>query len=203
MTLTFTPTPTGTGTLTTGEAVINVVPLPIIRLLAAVLSTLLLAGCSSMPEVTAGADRSLTPTQAAATDITPARDKPLQWGGVIMESRNLPDTTELQVLAYPLTDDGRPDVTESPTGRFIALHPGYLETVEYRKGRQVTVTGNLAETRVGKVGNADYRFPVLRADQIVLWPRPGDQPEKPRVNFGFGVGSGGRSWGGVGIGIGF
>jgi len=166
------------------------------------LALLLLAGCSTAPKVATDADRSTTPV-AAASASNRTYDKPLQWGGVIIESQNLADTTELQVLAYPLTEDGRPDVTASPTGRFIAQHPGYLETVDYRKGRQVTVTGTLADTREGKVGNADYRFPVLKADQLVLWPRGIDQPEKPRVNFGFGVGSGGRSWGGIGIGIGF
>lgn len=173
----------------------------VVPLLAVILS-MLLAGCSTTPKVTAGADRSTTPAQIA-TSGRAAGDKPLQWGGVILESRNLTDATELQILAYPLEEDGRPDVTTTPNGRFIAQHPGYLETVEYRKGRQVTVTGRLSETREGKVGNSDYRFPVLKSEQLVLWPRQGDHVNKPRVNFGFGIGSGGRSWGGVGIGIGF
>lgn len=169
---------------------------------AATLVILLLSACSTTPKVTADADRTTTPAQAASAGEH-AHDKPLQWGGVIMQSSNLAESTELQILAYPLGEDGRPDVTASPTGRFIALHPGYLEAVDYRKGRQVTVTGSFSETREGKVGNADYHFPVLLAKELVLWPGASDRQEKPRVNFGFGVGSGGRSWGGIGIGIGF
>jgi outer membrane lipoprotein len=170
--------------------------------LVCTLAILLLAGCSTTPKVATNADRSTTPAQVASA-ADRSYDKPLQWGGVIIESKNLADTTELQILAYPLEKDGRPDVSKSPSGRFIAQHPGYLETVDYRKGRQVTVTGTLADTREGKVGSAAYSFPVLKANQLVLWPREGGTAEKPRVNFGFGVGSGGRSWGGVGIGIGF
>ena len=91
----------------------------------------------------------------------------------------------------------------SPEGRFIAKKAGYLETVDYAKGRQVTVTGNFSRVRSGEVGETPYEFPILDADEIVLWPDEGERTTKPRVNFGFGVGSGGRSWGGVGIGIGF
>jgi outer membrane lipoprotein len=161
-----------------------------------------LAGCASNPKVAQNAERGITPRQAA-TEAAIAADKPLQWGGVIVETRNLPQQTQLQILAYPLQSDGRPDVSASPTGRFIALHEGYLEPVDYQKGRQVTATGSLSEKREGQVGEASYIFPVLQADELVLWPVESDSKASPRVNFGLGVGSGGRSWGGVGIGIGF
>ncbi len=163
---------------------------------------LILTGCASAPKVTENAERDIAPALAAATDIDTG-GKPLQWGGIIVETRNLAKVTELQILAYPLSASGRPDVTASPTGRFIAQHPGYLESVDYRSGRQVTATGDLTEKRVAKVGEAPYTFPILRADELVLWPEQGKRKAKPRVNFGLGVGSGGRSWGGVGIGIGF
>ncbi len=161
-----------------------------------------LAGCASSPKVASNAERGITPEQAVSQEIGET-STPLQWGGVIMETRNLSEATELQVLAYPLNDDGRPDVSEPPTGRFIAQQPGYLESADYRKGRQVTATGPLREKRPGKVGEAAYTFPVLQADELVLWPEQSERKAHPRVNFGLGVGSGGRSWGGVGIGIGF
>ncbi|MEJ2692474.1 MAG: Slp family lipoprotein [Candidatus Thiodiazotropha sp.] len=170
--------------------------------LSASLILLVLTGCSSAPKVTENAVRGLTPTQAAATEIG-VRSRPLQWGGVIVETRNLAETTELQILAYPLKSNGQPDLSASPTGRFIAQRAGYLERVDYRKGRQVTATGKLTQRRKGLVGEADYTFPVLLADELVLWPEQSTRQVKPRVNFGIGVGSGGRSWGGVGIGVGF
>jgi len=170
--------------------------------LSASLILLALAGCASAPKVTKNAVRGVTPTQAAATEIG-VRSRPLQWGGVIVETRNLAETTELQILAYPLKSNGQPDLSASPTGRFIAQRPGYLERVDYRKGRQVTATGKLTERRTGQVGEAAYTFPVLLTDELVLWPEQSDRQVNPRVNFGIGVGSGGRSWGGVGIGVGF
>jgi outer membrane lipoprotein len=166
------------------------------------LTLLILNGCASTPKVAENAERGISPTEVASMAVT-VDDKLIQWGGVIVETSNLAETTELQILAYPLKSNGRPDVTASPTGRFLAQHPGYLERVDYRKGRQITATGRVTEQREGQVGEAAYTFPLLLSDELVLWPQQRDRQVSPRVNFGFGVGSGGRSWGGVGIGVGF
>jgi outer membrane lipoprotein len=171
--------------------------------LSCLLILFILSGCSTAPKVAQHAERSITPTQAASDNELVSQDKQLQWGGVIVETTNLREVTELQILAYPLKSSGQPDITKSPAGRFIARRNGYLESVDYRKGRQVTATGQLVEKRAGQVGEADYTFPVLQADELVLWPEQRNQSPSPRVNFGLGVGSGGRSWGGIGIGVGF
>ncbi len=173
------------------------------RSLILLLTLSLVVGCASSPKVAENAERGITPSQIAGQEHLSSGEKPLQWGGVIVETSNLADTTELQILAYPLKSDGRPDPTAAPIGRFIARQSGYLESVDYRKGRQITATGQVTETRSGRVGEATYAFPVMQADQLVLWPEESTRDTKPRVNFGIGVGSGGRSWGGVGIGIGF
>jgi len=170
-------------------------------LLLTCLALLLLSACSSTPKVADDADRSTTPTQAVAANAA-LLNKRLQWGGVIVDTQNLADSTELQVLAYPLKKNGKPDVTTAPSGRFIAQHPGYLESVDYTMGRQVTVTGELSSIRQGEIGEAAYSFPILQADELVLWPKESEGETKPRINFGFGIGSGGgRSWGGIGVGF--
>jgi outer membrane lipoprotein len=173
-----------------------------LTLSSTLLLLLILNGCTTAPKVMENAERDITPTDAVSMQIS-AEDRPLQWGGVIVETKNLAEVTELQILAYPLKSNGQPDITASPTGRFIAQRAGYLESVDYQKGRQVTATGKLTQKRAGRVGEADYTFPVLSADELLLWPKEHEREVSPRVNFGFGVGSGGRSWGGVGIGIGF
>lgn len=165
------------------------------------LALLAASGCATTQKPVQGVERGIAPVQAAADESL--LNKRLQWGGVIVEGKNLADATELQILAYPLKNNGRPDVTEAPSGRFIARRAGYLETADYAVGRQVTATGAFVATRRGEVGKAPYDFPLLQADELILWPRGGAGEAQPRVNFGFGVGSGGRSWGGVGIGIGF
>ena len=49
---------------------------------------------------------------------------PVEWGGVIVSLENLSNTTELEIIAYPLTHSGQPDTDEPPEGRFIAVNGG-------------------------------------------------------------------------------
>ncbi|MES9968792.1 MAG: Slp family lipoprotein [Candidatus Thiodiazotropha sp.] len=156
----------------------------------------LLQACSSQPVIPV-ADPTVTPQQASSTQPNPD-GPPLQWGGVIIETRNLRDTTEIQILAYPLDEDGRPDTEADSIGRFIAQQPGYLELVEYRTGRQVTATGIFSAIRQGQVADSSYAFPLLQCDEITLWPESKPR-SKPRIHFGFGASSGGGGFGGIGI----
>jgi outer membrane lipoprotein len=165
------------------------------RFLILILATLLQA-CSSQPVIPVG-DRSVTPRQAAS--MQPAeRDSLLQWGGVIIETRNLREATEIQILAYPLDENGRPDTDADSIGRFIAQKPGYLEGVEYGSGREVTASGRFSAIRQGRVADSDYPFPILVSDEITLWPQRRPRT-KPRIHFGFGASSGGGGFGGIGI----
>lgn len=153
----------------------------------AILATLLFAGCAkdryfNLQDV----DTALTPAQAAARAEV-AKGHKVQWGGVIVSSRNLQDATQLEVLAYPLDRSGRPDTGAMPLGRFLALDKGYLETVDYAPGREVTVVGPFTGVRAGKVGEAQYTYPVVSIEQLRLWPRERPQAS-PRVNFGIGIG---------------
>jgi len=152
----------------------------------ALLAALLLAGCATTFDV-GGADTRLTPQQAAAA-IETARNKTVAWGGVIVDARNLADRTQLELLGYPLDDRNRPDRDAAPVGRFLAMHPGYLETADYQAGRLVTVVGTVAETRVGTVGEARYVYPVLNVTGLKLWPTAQQEAAEPRFHFGVGVG---------------
>ncbi|MBA1444777.1 MAG: Slp family lipoprotein [Chromatiales bacterium] len=163
---------------------------------------LFLAACAAPQTRAPAGDRSVTPKQIAEQNQSIGAS-PVEWGGVIMELRNLKSSSELEVIAYPLQENGKPDLDASPTGRFIAVTPGYLESVDYSKGRQVTISGPVSEIRTGKVGEADYQFPVIKTDDAHLWPKAVARDTKPRIHFGIGVGSGGYSRGGVGIGVGF
>lgn len=159
-------------------------------------AALLLPACAG--DGRSGSDWPRTPAEVAAEGEHP-QGRSVEWGGVLVEARNLQDRTELEILAHPLLPDGRPQPDRRPQGRFIAVRPGYLETADYRPGRLVTVTGTLLGIRDGRVGDAAYRFPEVEIRRSVLWPDGGLQGG-PRVNFGVGAGNRG---GGVGIRIGF
>lgn len=146
-----------------------------------------LVGCAGTPKFdTTGIDASITPQRVIAEETPPGKVDVL-WGGMILSSKNLKDTTELEVLAYPLAPDQEPDPGKPPLGRFLAVQGGFLETADFAQGRNITIRGTLDGIRTGQIGEADYRYPLVRISQIHLWPLQTEAAE-PRVRFGIGVG---------------
>ncbi|HEX7045088.1 MAG TPA: Slp family lipoprotein [Burkholderiales bacterium] len=149
---------------------------------------LLLAACASTPPLDfEGTDRSLTPAEAAA-HIETARGRRVAWGGVIVSTRNLEHTTEIETLGYPLDDSGRPQTGAPAQRRFLLVREGYLEAADFRSGRLVTAVGGVTGTRRGRVGEAEYVYPVLEAEEIYLWPLGERAPQGSNVRFGVGIG---------------
>lgn len=154
-------------------------------LLSLLLLLPLLKACSSGP--TFDSDKiatTLTPQQAVA-EAEQQRGKEVLWGGMIIHSTNLPDGSRLEVLAYPLDGKQAPRMNQPPLGRFLLHHPDYLETIDYAPGRRITVHGRLLSIEEGMVDKSPYRFPLVEAQQLHLWPR--GEPSQPRVHFGIGV----------------
>jgi outer membrane lipoprotein len=148
----------------------------------------LLAGCATKP---------VFKDENAKTDVSPqevmARNVPdgtrIIWGGVIVATTNLKDSTQIEILAYPLDKQQRPKTESAPLGRFLAIRPGYLESADYSPGRSITVIGPLSGTRHGKIGEIEYTYPVLSPEKTYLWPREAAVSEpSSRVHFGVGVG---------------
>lgn len=152
------------------------------------LAALLFGGCATRFDIGA-AEHRITPQQAA-NNIGLVQNKTVAWGGIIVAARNLANQTQLEVLSYPLNEHGRPQREAKAGGRFIALHPGYLELANYAEGRFVTMTGTVSETRAGSVGEAHYVYPVLAIKTLFLWPTPEEEATKPQFHFGVGVGIG-------------
>jgi outer membrane lipoprotein len=111
------------------------------------------------------------------------------WGGKILAVRNLADTTEVQVVAYPLDRAQRPDQNAPTHGRFIIALPGYVEPLDYPAGRFVTLRGRVARSRASRVDDRDMVFPLVADATVHLWPANFPY-ERPRVSFGIGVGIG-------------
>jgi outer membrane lipoprotein len=148
----------------------------------------LLAGGCATPKLEVGdADRVTTP-RAAVSEPATVLNRTVAWGGLIVAAVNLKDSTRIEIVGYPLDDSNRPRRGDNPIGRFIALHPGYLETADYAPGREITVVGKVTGTRAGTVGEASYVYPVVESSRVHLWPKPGT--ERPETTFHFGVGIG-------------
>lgn len=148
----------------------------------------MLAGCVSPPVFKDAPGASPAPAEvAAAPERYHAAD--VVWGGKILDVRNRADTTEVQVIAYPIDAAQRPDQRAPTEGRFIVVLPGYVEPLDFPAGRFLTVRGHLDGTRVGRVDDHDYVYPLLRRDALHLWP-VNFPNERGRVSFGLGVGVG-------------
>lgn len=157
------------------------------RMIVALLAAAALAACATGPSFDeAGVNRNVTP-RLAATDATLGQGARVSWGGIILGSSNLKDATQIEVLGHPVGRNRRPDTAANPIGRFLILKEGYLETADYAPGREITVVGFLRGTQQGQVGGAAYTYPVVRPDDLYLWPKAGLR-RGPDVHFGIGVG---------------
>jgi outer membrane lipoprotein len=145
----------------------------------------LLAACATAPPLDAsGARTDRWPYQLA--DEPAAQGMQLLWGGMIVEVRNLPDRTEIEVLAYPLDARQRPRLDQPGQGRFIAVLPGFADPLAYPQGRFLTLRGRLAGPDDGAARPNPGGLPRLAVDDAHVWPR-GFRNSGPRISIGIGI----------------
>ncbi len=148
-----------------------------------VLVAIFLTACATSPNFdTAGLDATIIP-QTAVSEMQTLQGESVLWGGVVITSSNLKDSTQVEILAYPLNSNQRPNRDQKPLGRFLAVHAGYLETTDYASGRLITIRGTLSDNRTGRVGEAEYTYPVVNITQLHLW----SDSSGSQVQFGFGL----------------
>jgi outer membrane lipoprotein len=92
------------------------------------------------------------------------------WGGELIETTNRKDgTTVMEVFQRPLGWRGEPRETPSSGGRFLVAYEQYLDPYVFRKGKRITVGGEVKGQRVKPLGEMDYRYPLVLAREIHLW----------------------------------
>jgi outer membrane lipoprotein len=145
----------------------------------------LLVACASTPKFDVSqVDNSLIP-QNVATAPTAYLGKTVLWGGIILDIRNLSGSTQIELLAYPLSRDQRPLTNNRPLGRFLINQEGFLDPAIYAQGQKVTVLGSVGNNQQGKVGESIYSYPVINAEQLQLWSPQSES--QTRFSFGLGV----------------
>lgn len=155
------------------------------KLLTTILATTLLSGCAG-PRFQATNDTPKQPKDALA-NIDHLIGKTVVWGGVIADTQNLANSTRLEVVAYPLDYEQQPQSRKAATGRFLIEQPGYLEATDYAAQRKLTVEGIITGSQIGKVGEARYEYPVLKASKLHLWPQTPTSIEPSGIRFGIGI----------------
>jgi outer membrane lipoprotein len=94
------------------------------------------------------------------------------WGGVIIETTNLKESTAIRVMQTALDIQERPVDLDSSQGRFIIQVDRFLDPDIFKKGRLVTVGGEIAGKETRPVGEIQYTYPVVRAKELKLWEQP-------------------------------
>ena len=164
-------------------------PRPILRLLAPCLA-LGLAACAPAPIYPTPPGTLAAPPFEVARTPERYANASVVWGGRVVGVRNLADRSELEILAFPLDRSQRPRTGDSGNGRFIAVMDGFVEPMDYPDGALVTLTGTLAGSRAGRVGEADYVFPLVRVARAHRWTAEELREGRSNVHFGVGVGVG-------------
>ncbi len=136
----------------------------------------LLAGCATnIPEpirrVPASDPGVAQIRERLARDPDCCRDVTVRWGGVILETRNLADSTELIILSQPLGVAGEPILGDRTQGRFIARFARFVEPSLYPREQRITVHGRIRGGERRKIGDYEYLYPVVDVDAQYLWPR--------------------------------
>jgi outer membrane lipoprotein len=98
------------------------------------------------------------------------------WGGVIIETTNLKESTAIKVMRTALDIQERPTNLDSSDGRFIILAGRFLDPDIFKKGRQVTVGGEIAGKETQPIGEIQYIYPVVQAKELKLWEQPVPYP---------------------------
>jgi len=149
---------------------------------AALVLMALLNGCATttVPEPLREAPAGNPQVSEVRNHIKDYIGQTVRWGGTIAGVSNHTDETWIEVVARPLSDRGIPEDGDTTQGRFIARVQGFLEPVVYSQGRAITVVGKVSGETSAKIGDYDYRYPVVDVTYQHLWEPP---PEPSQVEY--------------------
>lgn len=154
-------------------------------LLLFILATLLAGpGCAPpfSEELLQTVDRSLS-LERLRSDPGRYQGTMVMFGGMIVDVKNTAEGTFVEVLQQPLDRGGRPQRTDRTEGRFLAKSGQYLDSAVYLAGRDLTIVGEVSGERTLRLGEIDYRYPVITIRDLRLW----DPSSGPRFHFSIGI----------------
>ena len=140
------------------------------KLVVLCLFTLLLQGCTYAisRSMTAEADKTIT-FEMLQTDPDAFKGKIIILGGTISQINTTKKGTLIEVIQKPLDYWGKPKRTKRTEGSFLVLHPGYLNTMIFTPGREITVAAEVEGTRSKALGEMEFTYPLVLAKELKLW----------------------------------
>jgi outer membrane lipoprotein len=161
---------------------------------------ILLSGCAHVisKDLRTKSDLSLTLSQIRQNPNA-FKGKLVVWGGEIIETVNQQDgTTQIEVFQRPLGWRGEPKETVASEGRFLILADKYLDPYILRRGKKITVAGEMIGEKIKPLGEMDYRYLIVSSKQIYLWP---EYYYRPYPYTYYDPWWGYPYWGGFGFGV--
>jgi len=138
------------------------------KILLSSISAIMLCACSSIPEKLQLPET----TNLVALSVQQDHQGEIgRWGGVIADVKNNADNTMIEVVSFKLTSSTRPKPSTETQGRFRLYYDGLLDPVIYQKGSSITAVGTVQGAEEGKIGEHQYKFPVLKASHVHLWKK--------------------------------
>jgi outer membrane lipoprotein len=134
----------------------------------------LMSGCAIIsPELRSKVDSSLTFKEVFQSPWA-YKGKIVLWGGEIIQSLPQKDgTTMIEVLRWPLNWREAPRRTVSFQGKFLVLVKGHLDLSLYKRGKDITVAGEIEGEIEGKenqqLSDNTYRYPLILSKELYLW----------------------------------
>jgi outer membrane lipoprotein len=134
---------------------------------------LLFSACATVisPQIMEQVDRNLS-YGSLASRPDEAKGKMVLLGGTIVQTVPKPQETEIEVVQKQVTSSGEPYLTDKSEGRFLVVVNRFLDPAIYRSGRDITVAGEVQGSVLRRLGEIDYRYPVIAASEIYLWKEP-------------------------------
>jgi len=143
-----------------------------------------LTGCASYPAVVQVPENTnligYDKVNAVASDFEKQKAR---WSGVIAEVKNHKDKTQLDILYYPASGNGRPVTKNDPIGRFRVYVDKFLDPAVYKQGKSITALGLIKAKETAKIGEYEYEYPTIDSATVYLWPKVKPQT---KVQFDYG-----------------
>lgn len=92
--------------------------------------------------------------------------KYVKLGGVIADTKNTKEGSQVEIVEFKLGSDDVPDETSPSGGRFLAVTSRYLDNMIYKSGRLVALVGKVEGEKVMPLGEMEYRYPVVSIVEI-------------------------------------
>lgn len=139
------------------------------RIVSLLFVTLLTACSAAKPSLFATSANDIS-YQQLIQRVDQYQHETVRWGGVIVEVENTEDRARLTVVHFPLTRYGKPITSKDSDGRFVVLSERFLDPIIYKKGKLITVIGQVDGFETQQVDRRTLTLPIILLQENYLWP---------------------------------